>query len=151
MARWITEQVAISGAAITAERWPELVEELGISAVVNLRAEYQDVFAAPFPKAYLWLPVIDHTDPTVEQMLSGAQFIDAAVRSGQRVLVHCKMGIGRSPTLAAAYLVWRGATVQEAVERVQADKGLLGIGPVVSRVALREFAAFLENNRAGAR
>jgi hypothetical protein len=36
-----------------------------------------------------------------------------------RVLIHCKMGIGRSPTLAAAYLVWTGTSIDEAIRKVE--------------------------------
>ena len=142
MPNWITDQIAVSGAAITPDRWPELVEEMSISAVVNLRKEYQDVFVQPFPVAYLWLPVEDHTDPTLEQMLLGVQFIDTAVQAGKRVLVHCKMGIGRSPTLVAAYFVWKGQTVNDAILQVEGTRRI--ISPVVSRVSLNKLAAHLK-------
>src|SRR5262245_37992573 len=108
MPTWVTDHVCFSGATITPERCPALAKRDGITAVLNLRAEAQDVFVEPMPGAYLWLPVVDHGDPTVEQLLTGAQFVDAMVRADRRVLVHCKMGIGRSPTMVAAYLVWTG-------------------------------------------
>ncbi len=142
MPNWITEQIAVSGAAITPDRWPQLAEEMGISAVINLRKEHQDVFVQPFPVAYLWLPVEDHTDPTLEQILLGVQFIDTAVQAGKRVLVHCKMGIGRSPTMAAAYFVWKDQTVTDAIRQVEGTRRIMG--PVVSRVALNELAAYLK-------
>ena len=145
MPRWITEQIATGGAAISPDNWRALAEEMGITAVVNLRAEYQDVFAAPQPIAYLWLPVEDHKDPTSEQMLLGVQFIHAAVQAGHRVLIHCKMGIGRSPTLAAAYLVWTGVSIDEAIRQVEGIK--LFYGPVVSQFTLSRFAALLEKNK----
>ena len=141
MARWVTEQVAISGAAISSGNWHKLVDEMDISAVVNLRSEYQDVFTPPMPIAYLWLPVKDHTNPTLEQLLLGAQFIDTAVQNGQRVLIHCKMGIGRSPTMAAAYLVSTGLSVDEAARQVEGTKS--SYGPVVSRITLNKLVANL--------
>ena len=145
MPTWVTEQIATGGAAISPDNWRALAEEMGITAVVNLRAEYQDVFAAPLPVAYLWLPVEDHKDPTPEQMLAGVQFIHAAVKAGQRVLIHCKMGIGRSPTLAAAYLIWTGTPVDEAIRKVEGTK--LFYGPAVSRFTLDRFATSLEENK----
>jgi protein-tyrosine phosphatase len=145
MPKWITEQIATGGAAISPDNWNEFAEKMGITAVVNLRAEYQDVFAAPLPVAYLWLPVEDHQDPTPEQMLTGVQFIHAAVQAGQRVLIHCKMGIGRSPTLAAAYLIRTGIAVDEAIRRVEENQLLYG--PAVSRFTLDTFAASLEKNK----
>jgi protein-tyrosine phosphatase len=143
MARWITDQVAVSGAAISSDTWHELVERLGVTVVVNLRSEYQDTFAPPLPVAYLWVPVEDHTDPTLEQLHLGARFIDAAVRAGHRVLVHCKMGIGRSPTMAAAYLIWTGLSVDEAMQQMEGDSRPR-FGPVISRYTLTKFAASLD-------
>jgi protein-tyrosine phosphatase len=146
MPYWITEQIAVSGAAISPGNWRELVEEIGITAVVNMRTEYQDVFAPPLPIAYLWLPVVDHTDPTPEQLLLGAQFIHAAIQANQRVLVHCKMGIGRSPTMAAAYLVWTGCPVDEAIRQVEGTPKR-PFGPVIRRITLEAFAAWLQRNQ----
>jgi protein-tyrosine phosphatase len=142
MAKWITEQVAIAGAAISSKSWAQFVEDMQITAVVNLRSEYQDEFVRPWPVAYLWLPVIDHTDPTLQQLLLGAQFVDAAVQAGQRVLIHCKMGIGRSPTMAAAYLIWTGFSVDEAMRQIEKTRTPL-YGPVVGRTVLTKFAASL--------
>jgi len=143
MPTWITEQVAIGGAAITPDNWCELVEKHRFTAVVNLRAECQDVFGPPLPAAYLWLPVQDHTDPTPEQMLLGAQFVNAAVRVEQRVFIHCRMGIGRSPTLAAAYLITTGLSVDEALRRIESNTIAL-YGSVVSRLTLNQFAGLLQ-------
>ncbi len=116
---WITEQVAVAGGTITPEIWPELRRTMGITAVVNMRAEQQDLFGYPPPAAYLWLPVVDHTDPDLEQLALGAHFVDTLVRAGHRVLIHCGMGIGRSRTMAAAYLIWTGLSVDEALRQVE--------------------------------
>ena len=62
-----------------------------------------------------------------------------------RVLIHCKMGIGRSPTPAAAYLVWTGTSIDEAICKVEGIK--LFYGPVVSQFTLSKFAALLEKNK----
>lgn len=143
MPTWITEQVAIGGAAITPDNWRDLAEKWNITAVLNLRAEHQDVFAAPQPVAYLWLPTIDHANPSPGQMLLAVTFIATAVQSQQRVLVHCKMGIGRSPTVVAAYLVWTGLSVDEAIEKVVASGSLIA-RPVVSRYTLDRFLSYVQ-------
>jgi protein-tyrosine phosphatase len=53
-----------------------------------------------------------------------------------------KMGIGRSPTLVAAYFVWKGQTVNDAIRQVEGTRRIAG--PVVSRFALNELAAYLK-------
>lgn len=133
----VTGQVHITG-PLTPERWQELHDE-GFTVVVNLQAESQDRFGDMPPDAYLWLPVVDFHDPTPEQMLLGARFINAAVKAGKKVVLHCKMGIGRSPMLAAAYLVTTGMGVEEALEQVK--KSQLFFRPAgLQRARLEEFA-----------
>lgn len=146
MAKWVTDQVAVGGIAISPTNWQELIQETGVSAVVNLRSEYHDSFSPPMPTAYLWLPVEDHSEPSREQLLLGAEFIDTVVQSGQRVLVHCRMGIGRSPTMAAAYLILTGLSVEEAIRQVEGSPKPI-YGPVISRVTLNDFAASLRPNK----
>ncbi|HNM36532.1 MAG TPA: dual specificity protein phosphatase [Anaerolineales bacterium] len=111
---WITEQVLLAGAGINENNWKEVID-LGVTAVVNLRAENQDNFGAPLPFAYLWLPTEDHTDPNPYQLLVGAQMIDTLVKSGHKVLVHCKMGIHRSATMVVAFLIYSGMDKEEAI------------------------------------
>lgn len=137
---WINEQIAVSGIRISPDTWQELHETEGITAIVNLCSESQDDFGHPPPVAYLWLPVEDFTSPAMELMRIGSVFIDTAVKSGERVLIHCRLGIGRSPTMAAAYLVWTGISVDEAIRRVEAPDQ--GYHPVIDRDALIEFNGF---------
>ena len=73
-------------------------------------------------------------------MLIGSEFIHSAVKCGERVLIHCRLGIGRSPTMAAAYLVWTGMPVDEAIRQVELPEQ--GYHPVIDRDALIEFKGF---------
>jgi predicted protein tyrosine phosphatase len=86
----------------------------GISAVVNLRREYDDEAAGVALDHYLHLPVRDNTAPTLEHLEAGVEFISRHIDQGRGVYVHCGVGVGRAPTLAAAYLVSTGLTPDEA-------------------------------------
>jgi atypical dual specificity phosphatase len=84
----------------------------GVRAVVNLQAEYAGPLAnyqqmSP-PIETLHLPVVDHTEPTVEDMQQAVAFIARHRAQGSRVLVHCKGGHGRSAAVAAAWLMSPG-------------------------------------------
>ena len=133
----VTEQVRITG-PLTPERWQELHDE-GFTIIVNLQAERHDQFGDITPDAYLWLPVVDFHDPTPEQMLLGARFINAAVKAGKKVALHCKMGIGRSPMLAAAYLMTTGMSVEAALEQIKESQLFFKPGGL-QRARLEEFA-----------
>lgn len=49
-----------------------------------------------------------------------ADFIDQAIRSGGRVLIHCMVGLSRSATLAISYLmIKRDMSLEEALRTVR--------------------------------
>lgn len=65
---------------------------------------------------------VDDTETTniAEHFIPTANFIDAARKNGQGVLVHCQAGVSRSTTLVAAYLMSKlGLNVEQAVEKIR--------------------------------
>jgi protein tyrosine phosphatase (PTP) superfamily phosphohydrolase (DUF442 family) len=93
--------------------WPRLAAR-GITAVVNLRIEFDDAAAGIAPPRYLHLPTVDDTPPSTEDLERGAAFVSAEIARGGQVYVHCGSGIGRAATMAAAYLVTAGLTPDQA-------------------------------------
>jgi predicted protein tyrosine phosphatase len=113
--------------------WPRLAAR-GITAVVNLRTEFDDAAAGVLPEGiaperYLYLPTVDDTPPALEQLRQGAAFIAEEIARGGGVYVHCGAGVGRAPTLAAAYLVSTGLTPDEAWARIRAVRPFIRIKP----------------------
>ena len=86
----------------------------GITAVVNMRVEFDDQEAGIAPPRYLHLHVVDDQAPTLEQLRLGCSFIAEEVAREGAVYVHCGSGIGRAATMAAAYLIGNGRTEREA-------------------------------------
>ena len=82
----------------------------GVRAVINLQAEYAGPAAAYAVHniTQLRIPVVDHTEPTVEQLEEAVSFIALHRARGERVLVHCKGGHGRSAAVALAWLMSEG-------------------------------------------
>lgn len=91
----------------------------GITAVVNLRIEFDDQEAGIAPPRYLYLPTVDDNTPTQEQLQVGAAFMAEEVANGGSVYVHCGSGIGRAPAMAAAYLISTGLTLDEGWETIR--------------------------------
>jgi predicted protein tyrosine phosphatase len=109
--------------------WP-VMAGWGITAVVNMRVEFDDQAAGIAPPRYLHLPVEDDAAPTVEQLEAGVRFIADAVAEGGKVYVHCGAGVGRAATMAAAYLVSTGLTPAQAWERLRAVRPFIKPTPV---------------------
>lgn len=78
----------------------------GITAIVNMREEhYSDEKRGIGGKRHLHLATRDNTPPSLEALDKGADFIHQEINTGGKVYIHCGVGIGRAPSMAAAYLI----------------------------------------------
>lgn len=119
--------------------WSRLVSR-GVAAVVNMRLEFDDNGAGIAPPRYLYLPTVDDAAPALEQLRRGVAFISEGIAGGQGVYVHCGSGVGRAPTMAAAYLVSTGLTPEQAWARIRDARPF--IRPTAAQVEqIRQFAA----------
>ena len=113
---------------------PEVaVERVGADVVVclnerhELEARYPDYvrWLRADPRAH-WVPVPDLGAPPEPVAVELVATVVEHLAGGRTVLAHCGAGIGRAGTLAAAVLVTRGWTVQDAVARVAASRPMAG-------------------------
>jgi protein-tyrosine phosphatase len=116
---WVTPMLAVGGRI-----HPEDILHLasaGIRQVIDVRAEYQDDETALNRAgiSLLYLPAPDTYPLTIEQLLTGSEWADNAIKRGERVLVHCEHGVGRSVLLACAILIRQGFSAEQAVRLVQ--------------------------------
>jgi protein-tyrosine phosphatase len=119
------------------------MKKRGITAVVNMRLEFDDLTAGLAPERYLYLPTVDDDAPTLEHLRQGADFIAAEVQRGGVVYVHCGSGIGRAAIMAAAYLVTTGQTPREAWATIRRARPFIRPTPPQLR-QLERFAAQLK-------
>ena len=117
-----------------------------MDSIINLRVESDDreqgIDVAP--ENYLWLPTIDHTSPTVEQLQAAAEFTQQRISTGGRVYIHCAAGVGRAPLTAAAYLVAQGYSVEEASELLRSRRPFINQS-ANQKARLVQFAALLDS------
>ena len=64
-------------------------------------------------------PIVDGSVPSMEQAQSIAQHAATLSRAGQRVVFHCKGGLGRAGTLCACTLVLLGHNPHDAIEQTR--------------------------------
>ena len=130
----ITPQLYVGG-QINARGWRWLAAH-GLTADVNMRSEFDDAAHGIVPDAYLWLPTHDDHAPTLDQLGTGVAFIRQAIEQGGTVYVHCASGVGRAPTMAAAYLVSTGLSPDQAWSLIRGNRPF--INPTPPQLAVLE-------------
>jgi atypical dual specificity phosphatase len=87
------------------------------------------------------LPVRDYEAPTLEQLEEAVAFIAAVRGRGEAVFIHCYAGIGRSATVACAYLVTLGATADQAIAQVRRRRSPVCVESAAQVAVIEAFAA----------
>lgn len=146
---WATGRISLQFSQITPQLYlgpqygrygKRTLEQAGITASVSMRAEFDDAAHDLDFAQYRYLPTVDNTAPSLAHLREGADFIARVIAEEGSVYVHCGSGVGRAPTMVAAYLISTGASVDEAIARIQAARPFVRVLPgQVER--LREFAA----------
>jgi protein-tyrosine phosphatase len=120
----------IDGPGLLGSRSPGDVdlEELrrnGFSVIVCLldlreqRLDYDRSRASASGWEWHNIPVPDFAAPTLEQINEFLVLVESSIPA-KKVLVHCRGGIGRTGTMAAAYWISKGLSSQAALARVRA-------------------------------
>jgi protein-tyrosine phosphatase len=105
------------------------LERWGITASVNMRTEYDDALHGLTFDQYCHLPTVDDQAPTLDQLDRGVEFIGKVLSDGGKVYIHCAGGIGRAPTMAAAYFIHQGMALEEAIELIRRSRPIIRIMP----------------------
>ena len=119
--------------------WAPL-EERGIDTVIDLEGGLDHCIpTVPDQILYVYFPIYDEALPNLEKLEAVADMAARLIRSGHRVLSHCRMGFNRSALVAGLTLCRLGMTGPEAVQRLRSCRP----GALFNEV----FAAHLESLR----
>jgi predicted protein tyrosine phosphatase len=138
---FVTPGLAV-GACFPAEGAARLAKDHGISRVVDVRIESCDDEAVLRVHGIrlLHLPTHDTRAISQDRLSRGVAFVSDGLDRGERVLVHCQYGIGRSALLACCVLVARGSPPLSALEAAKRARPVVSPSPEQLE-ALREFSA----------
>jgi protein-tyrosine phosphatase len=127
---WLTEWLAVGG-RYPSELTEWLAREQGVRAVVDLRDEACDDATELDRQGIdlLHLPTEDRCGVSLAMLDEGVAFVASHRARGQRVLIHCEHGIGRSATLALCVLVDAGLAPLAALELAKSRRSLVSPSP----------------------
>ena len=113
---WLSDRLAV-GACFPCERAAELARDHGIGAVIDLREEDCDdlELLGSAGIRLLHLPTPDLEPAGLEMLDRGVAFAREHIARGEKVLIHCQHGIGRSALLALCVLVEDGMEPLQAI------------------------------------
>ncbi len=96
-----------------------LVSLLEQSEIEELELNNEEKLCEKWDIQFINFPILDFNTPKNErEFLALAEELASKVEAGKRVVIHCRMGIGRSSTLAAAIMIklgYEGAGVFEVI------------------------------------
>jgi len=92
---------------------------LGFTHSVSLQAEFDSAELGFGLAHHCYLPTNDQHAPSINHLYKGVTFIHHAVENGGKVCGRCAAGVGRSPTLVAAYFIHQGMAVEDALVHIQ--------------------------------
>lgn len=112
---WVTDAIAVGGAPLSYEQLDQIKAQ-GVDAIVNLCAEYCDLHSIERDSGFEvhYLPVDDECAPDCEALERAMKWMDGILAQNRRLLIHCRLGMGRTGTLLYAYLWSRN--LQERVD-----------------------------------
>ncbi len=129
------------------------LQEQGIRAIITLterpltaQTEITTELLAELGISTLHLPVDDFSVPENQQVADAMSFIEQMQAENKPVLVHCKVGQGRTGTLLHAYYLNNGWSLSDAQQRVSEQRPLCDFNDLS-----REQQAFLHDYAATGR
>jgi predicted protein tyrosine phosphatase len=69
--------------------------------------------------------------PNMEEIVKGITFGASAIKAGQNLLVHCQLGLSRSPAMAIGSLLGAGETIEGAYTRVKQVRPRINPNPLI--------------------
>ena len=100
------DTVIVGVAPVGGQVAPHRLHRMGVRGVINLCEEFRGPGRqySRLGMEELWLPTVDHFEPSVASLRAAVDFIAGHKERGEKVYVHCKAGHGRSAAVVFCWL-----------------------------------------------
>lgn len=126
---WVTERIALGSAVVTQEHVQALIAD-GVTHVLDCRlAEGGEALYQGTTVRYLANPTADDGKPKPDEWFKkGIGFVLTALAVPKsRILIHCMLGVSRSPSMTYAVLRSLGHAPDDAVKLIKRARVLAGV------------------------
>ncbi|ATZ80467.1 dual specificity serine/threonine and tyrosine phosphatase [Bodo saltans virus] len=105
----IVENLELYGSAIIKLEHIDFLNDIGITAIVNLMEKTEESIdfklTSQYGKKYFNFEIKDRSIPSQKQMIEILDIISDLILNGEKVVVHCMGGKGRTNMILACYLM----------------------------------------------
>lgn len=130
-------ELLLCGVRDVADDPDAILARLGATTIVCLNPEGELARRAPDYLPWLranqggralWFPIRNFDAESADATMPFLDLVIERLRRGERVVMHCALGQGRAGTMAVCLLVMLGATLDEALATVAANRVFAGPG-----------------------
>jgi protein-tyrosine phosphatase len=99
-----------------------LVSLLESEEIRELELQAEALKCAQYGIAFLHFPIRDRSIPLAANTF--IKELSQRINDGEKVVIHCRMGIGRASIIAGSLLLLRGYKTAQILEKISAARGL---------------------------
>lgn len=100
------------------QRGVKELQKWGITSTISLREIPPDKFEQQAFQT-LHIPTYDNKAPSLTKIIQGVDFINKQINKGGKIYIHCFFGVGRAPTMTAAFLISQGNDIDQAINKIK--------------------------------
>lgn len=98
----------------------EALQRVGVTVLVSLtQVPIDEKQLQKYHIKGIAFPIVDMSVPSIESAKSLCHDIETLIANGESIAFHCRAGMGRTGTMLASQLIWRGFSALDALETVR--------------------------------
>ena len=150
--KWLLENKVAGSGFINYKTELDYLLEQGISAILTLTtSSLSDEVISNDSVTYKHIPIVDHSLPSIDNLVESVAFINECMSNSKPVVVHCRAGIGRTGTVLAALLITSGMSVESSIKEVRKKRpGVAGFRKSIESQQIKSLTEYFDYmNRKG--